>query len=466
MTEAVANTPEGPSRAPRVSFWTLGCRLNQHDTAALRGRLRSAGFTESREGSEDADLLVVNTCTVTRRADQEARQLIRKLHREAPGSRIVVTGCYAQRAPEEIRFLPGVTAVLGTAERDDPAALLRAAAPRTGGALVAVGPGRAARAFTTEAPLHAGRSRALLKVQDGCDSFCAYCVVPYVRGRSRSLPFHEALERARRLLEAGFLEIVLTGADLGSYGRDRGEDRALPRLVEAILGLGDAHRVRLSSIEPHKVEPALAAMIGAVPRLCRHLHLPLQSGSNRVLRAMRRGYTREDYAALLARIAGRGPVGIGADVIVGHPGEGEAEFEETRRFLEEMPVTFLHVFRYSGRPGTAASRLAGGVPEARARERSEILRALGDSKTRAFRRSLVGTTIPVVLERGRGRRGPLAMSDVYLPVELDSDPRHGREILDVTIRGEDGTRLAGTPVSRSAVAGTGSEPAASDGLTP
>jgi threonylcarbamoyladenosine tRNA methylthiotransferase MtaB len=330
---------------------------------------------------------------------------------------------------------------------------------------MAVGPGRAARAFTTEAPLHAGRSRALLKVQDGCDSFCAYCVVPYVRGRSRSLPPEEALERARRLLDAGFLEIILTGADLGSYGRDLGRSTALPALVEGILGLGSGHRVRLSSIEPHKLDPALAAMIGAEPRLCRHLHLPLQSGSNRVLRAMRRGYTREDYASLLEEVRGLGPVGIGADVIVGFPGEGEAEFEETRRFLEEAPVTFLHVFRYSSRPGTAASRLPGGVPEARARERSEILRTLGEAKTRAFRRSLVGATLSVVLERGRGPRGPFAMSDLYLPVELDHEPRSRRGILDVTITGEDGARLLAAPVSRSAVLGTGSERAPSDRLT-
>ena len=465
MTEAAAASPEEPSEAPRVSFWTLGCRLNQHDTAALRARLLRSGFAESREGSRDAALLVVNTCTVTARADQEARQLIRRLHRSAPGSRIIVTGCYAQRAPEELRSLPGVTAVLGAAERDDPATLLRAAGTDPAQSpLLAVGPGRAARAFTTEAPLHAGRSRALLKIQDGCDSFCAYCVVPYVRGRSRSLPPEEALERARRLLDAGFWEIVLTGADLGSYGRDLGRSGALPALVEGILGLGSGHRVRLSSIEPHKLDPALAAMIGAEPRLCRHLHLPLQSGSNRVLRAMRRGYTREDYTSLLERITGRGPVGIGADVIVGFPGEGEAEFEETRRFLEEAPVTFLHVFRYSSRPGTAASRLPG-VPEPRARERSEILRALGEAKTRAFRRSLVGANLPVVLERGRGLTGPFAMSDLYVPVELDHEPGPRRGILDVTITGEDGARLAASPVSRSAVLGTVSERAPSDRLT-
>ena len=466
MTEAAVPSPEEPPKAPRVSFWTHGCRLNQHDTAALRARLLRAGLTESRETPADAEILVVNTCTVTRRADQEARQLIRKLHRAAPGSRIVVTGCYAQRAPEELRSLPGVTAVLGAAERDDPETLLRAVnGGPEGGALVAVGAGRAARTFATEAPLHVGRSRALLKVQDGCDSFYAYCVVPYVRGRSRSLPREEAIARARRLLDAGFLEIVLTGADLGSYGRDRGEAGALARLVEGILDLGDGHRVRLSSIEPHKLDPRLAAMIGAAPGLCRHLHLPLQSGSNRVLRAMRRGYTREDYASLLEGIARRGPVGIGADVIVGFPGEGDAEFEETRRFLECAPVTFLHVFRYSGRPGTAASRLTGSVSEARARERSEVLRALGEEKTRAFRRSLLGTRLRVVPERGRGRRGPLAMSDLYVPVELDREPASGGGILDVSITGEDGVRLTGSPVSRSAVPGTGSERARSDRLT-
>jgi len=220
MTEAVATSPEGPPQAPRVSFFTLGCRLNQHDTAALRARLVEAGFREAPPG--DGDLVLINTCTVTRRADQEARQLIRKLHREHPGSRLVVTGCYAQRAPEELRAIPGVAAVLGAAAREDPETLLRAAG---GEGMVRVGPGRAARPFATPAPLHVGRSRALLKVQDGCDSFCAYCVVPYVRGRSRSLPRDEAVERSRRLLETGFREIVLTGADLGAYGRDCGEEQ-------------------------------------------------------------------------------------------------------------------------------------------------------------------------------------------------------------------------------------------------
>src|SRR5439155_13724101 len=248
MTD-VALSPEGSSKTPRVSFWTLGCRLNQYDTAALRARILDSGFAEVPAGSADADVVFVNTCTVTARADQEARQLVRRLHRTRPQARIIVTGCYAQSAPEELRALPGVTAVLGSAERDDAESVMRAAAGET--PWVRVGAARAIRDFKTAAPLLVGRSRALLKIQDGCDSFCTYCIVPYVRGRSRSLPPGEVLERARRLLETGFSEIVLTGADLGGYGRDLGGTGAL---AQALLGLGARHRVRLSSIEPNKVD--------------------------------------------------------------------------------------------------------------------------------------------------------------------------------------------------------------------
>jgi threonylcarbamoyladenosine tRNA methylthiotransferase MtaB len=433
MTEEVATTPEGPASAPRVSFFTLGCRLNQHDTAAMRGRVLDRGFVESRE---DPACVIVNTCTVTRRADQEARQLIRAIHRGSPGARIIVTGCYAQRAPGELRGLPGVSAVLGTAERDQEDTLLRSLVSDR----VETAPGRAARTFATPAPFHVGRSRALLKIQDGCDSFCTYCVVPYVRGRSRSLPPEEALARARRLLEAGFREIVLTGADLGDYP-------SLAGLVKTMLALGDRdHRVRLSSIEPNKLDPGLVAMLASEPRLCRHLHLPLQSGSDRVLRAMRRGYTAESYEDLLSRITSRTTVAIGADVIVGFPGEEESDFEETLHLVERSPITFLHVFRYSARPGTAAARLPSPLPDEAVRERAARLRRLGEAKSGAFRRSLVGSTLPVVMERGMGRRGRVAMSDLYVPVELEGVTDMTNGILDVRVHDEEGDRIVGTPV--------------------
>ena len=217
-----------------------------------------------------------------------------------------------------------------------------------------------------------------LQVQDGCDSFCAYCVVPYVRGRSGASRSRTRSSRRGVFSGAGFHELVLTGADLGAYGQDLGTPGLLPALVERLLALGDAHRVRLSSIEPHKVDPALVAMVGTEPRLCRHLHLPLQSGSAPVLAAMRRPYAPEDYADLAHRLAAR-PVAIGADVIVGHPGEGEAEFEETLRFVERLPVAYLHVFRYSPRPGRAR-RSSPGARAPRSAPRAGRLRALGEAK--------------------------------------------------------------------------------------
>jgi threonylcarbamoyladenosine tRNA methylthiotransferase MtaB len=419
--------PGGPVPAPRVSFFTLGCRLNQHDTAAMRADLEAAGYVTARPG-EPGEWAVVNTCTVTRRADQEARQLIRHVARAQPGARLLVTGCYAQRAPGEVRAMPGVFLVLGTAGRERIVEAIAAcdaagAPPGAGARGGEVAPARDRRPFHADAPVAFGRTRALLKVQDGCDSFCSFCVVPFVRGRSRSLPLADALEQARRLLGAGFREIVLTGADIGRYGGDLGDHGLLPRLVEGVLALAGHHRVRISSIEPDKVDPALLSLLGTEPRFCRHLHLPLQSGSPRVLRAMGRTYEPGDYLALCERAAARGPVGIGADVIVGFPGESPEDFEATVRLLEVAPITYLHVFRYSARPGTAAARLEAEAPSpATARQRSERLRELGGAKARAFHSSLVGTTLPVLPEpRGRGARW-WGLADVYVPVLLDAAP--------------------------------------------
>ncbi|HET7497080.1 MAG TPA: tRNA (N(6)-L-threonylcarbamoyladenosine(37)-C(2))-methylthiotransferase MtaB [Candidatus Eisenbacteria bacterium] len=451
--------PGASATAPRVFYFTLGCRLNQHDTAAMRAALGGAGWAEAREG-EAADVVVVNTCTVTARADQEARQAIRRLAREHPGARVVVTGCYAQRAPREVAAIPGVSDVMGIAERETIAERLGAAGAvvprdpimqRNDLAVIAVALARAKRppapaGDSLPIPLAFGRTRALLKVQDGCDAFCSYCVVPYVRGRSRSLPLAEATARARRLLDAGFHEIVLTGADLGAYGRDLGRRGLLAALVESILSLGPSHRVRISSIEPNKVDPSLAALAGSEPRLCRHFHLPLQSGSPAVLRAMRRPYRPEDYARLVERLAGGGPAAIGADVIVGHPGEGEAEFEETCRFVSLLPITHLHVFRYSPRPGTRASVQSDAASLAEARERSERLRALGDAKRDAFYRSLIGSVRPAIAERGQlSEPACIAMTDIYAPVRLERRPAAGG-ILPVRIEALRNGALAGAAI--------------------
>jgi len=450
--------PGAPKPTPRVSFFTLGCRLNQHDTAAMRASLGGAGWGEARAG-EAPDVVVVNTCTVTARADQEARQLIRRLAREHPRARLVVTGCYAQRAPHEIAAIGGVSDVIGTAERDR--LVERLGAPRSegetaagdasaGGASIAAGPARARRPFASPdpaaAPLAFGRTRALLKIQDGCDAFCSYCVVPYVRGRSRSLAIPEATAQARRLLDAGFHEIVLTGADLGAYGADLGRRGLLPDLVEALLALGPSHRVRISSIEPNKVDPGLVAMAGSEPRLCRHFHLPLQSGSAAILRAMRRPYAPREYARLVERLAGRGTVALGADVIVGFPGEGAAEFEETFRFVERLPITHLHVFRYSPRPGTRAALEAERAAAAVSRERSERLRALGRAKVDAFHAGLVGAVLPAIAEGAPTPQGTcVAMADLYAPVRLARRPER-RGIVPVRVDAFRDGALEGTAI--------------------
>jgi threonylcarbamoyladenosine tRNA methylthiotransferase MtaB len=408
----------------------------------MRASLGAAGWSEAEPG-EAPDMVVVNTCTVTARADQEARQLIRRLSREHPGARLVVTGCYAQRAPGEVAALPGVTDVVGMTERD------RLADTLAGLGRIAVGPARARRPFAaagaTEgaAPISFGRTRALLKVQDGCDSFCSYCVVPYVRGRSRSLPLTEAMAQARRLLQSGFHEIVLTGADLGAYGNDLGRRGLLAELIETILDLGEEHRVRISSIEPNKVDPALIALAKRERRLCRHFHLPLQSGSAAVLRAMRRPYAPRDYERLVDRLAGGGRAAIGADVIVGFPGEGDADFEETLRFVDRLPITHLHVFRYSPRPGTRAEAEPRAT-EAVARERAARLRALGEAKRDAFHASLVGSVLSGLPERGEGADGAcVAMTDLYAPVRLARRPA-ARGIVPVRVDAFQDGALRGT----------------------
>jgi threonylcarbamoyladenosine tRNA methylthiotransferase MtaB len=323
-------------------------------------------------------------------------------------------------------------------EREHVADHVRDTTPR-----VSVGPARARHAPATAAPLSFGRTRALLKVQDGCDAFCTYCVVPYVRGRDRSVPMADAVAQARRLVDAGFHEIVITGADLGSYGRQGSGPGLLPELVRRVLALGGSHRIRLSSIEPNKVDPEIVSMMGAEPRLCRHLHLPLQSGSDAVLEAMRRPYRAADYGALLERIAARGPVAIGADVIVGFPGEGDREFEETMTFLRALPLASLHVFRYSPRPGTVAARQPASLAASVLRERARRVRELGEAKRAAFLRSLIGSRVPVLAEAGRAGTAIVARSDFADPV-LIRGAAAWSGFRDAWIRATEGGRWTGS----------------------
>ena len=393
-----------PAPPVRVAFRTFGCKLNLYEASGMGQQARSRGFVVSGADTDgDADVVVVNTCSVTLRADQEARQYLRAVHRRNPGVRTVVTGCYAQRAPAELASIPGVALVAGHAEKDRLAELLEDLPPAGAPARVVVGDVSRKSMSTLRATGLEGRTRALLRVQDGCDAACTYCVIPETRGRSDSLPFAEAVAEGRRLVEAGFAEIVITGTHLGHYGLDLPERRRrLSDLVEALVSLDGRHtfRLRLSSLEPQEIDDKLVDLLAGSDRIAPHLHLPLQSGSDRMLRAMRRSYRTGNYRRQVRRVAERVPgLALGADLIVGFPGETEQDFRDTLAFLGELPFTHLHPFTYSPRPGTLAAGWPGRPPGRISRRRLAQAAALVARNHRRFREERLGTTARVLVEQ-------------------------------------------------------------------
>jgi len=406
----------------RVALATIGCRLNQFETDAMEQLLRDSGH-EIVERVEDADVYVVNSCTVTHEADADSRQLIRRATRRKPGVRVIVTGCYAVAAANEVAQLPGVSVVLGNAEKAElPRCLEHRPAGRAPDVLIGA---LEQHVSLTRLPAATAprRSRALLKVQDGCNHGCAFCVVPRVRGRSRSLPVAEAVRRLERLVGAGVPEIVLTGVDLGAYGRDFRPRCSLEDLVAAlVVRLGTA-RLRLSSIDAHDVSDGLVALMRAhADRICRHLHLPVQSGDPELLRRMRRAYEVGAFASLVRRIAREIPgVALGTDVIVGFPGETDAAFERTLALVDDLPLAYGHVFRYSPRVGTPAASMDGHVPDATKSTRSRRLRELLSDKRRAFSGAFVGCDLPAVVLHTRDQGKLVGVTDNYLRLRFDGD---------------------------------------------
>jgi len=419
----------GPSTSPkaarslRVAFRTFGCKLNLYESSGITQAARARGHRIlPGDAGEPADVIVVNTCSVTMRADQEARQFLRAAHRRNPRVRLVVTGCYAQRAPRELAALPGVALVAGHAEKDVLAGLLDDLPPEGAAARIAVadiaGKGMPAlRASGVEE-----RTRALLRVQDGCDAACTYCIIPRTRGASHSLGLEDAVEEGRRLLvTCGFREVVLTGTHLGHYGLDIERRPKLSELVERLLALpvGHAYRLRLSSVEPQEIDGRLIDLLATRPELSGHLHLPLQSGSDPMLRAMRRAYRTGNYRRQVLRVAARvRPLALGADLIVGFPGETEEDFRRTLDFLVELPFTHLHPFTYSPRPGTPAASWPGRPPGPVAARRLAAARALVAHKNRVFLEGLLGTTARVLVE-GTASDGDMhGLSDHYVRVDF------------------------------------------------
>ena len=405
---------------PRTAaFATLGCKTNLFESAALEEQLGAAGWTIV-PFEAGAELVIVNTCTVTAATDSQSRNLIRRARRLNPACRVVVTGCYAQIDPTALRALPGVALVLGNAEKQD---LLRLLEEEGGGqGHVHVSDLRQAGGSVPTLTAFAERSRAFVQIQNGCNAFCSYCIIPFARGPSRSVAPQLVLEQVQQLVAAGYPEVVLTGIHIGGYGLDLEHPANLTTLVKQLLASSRVHRLRLGSIEPTEIPDELIELLATSPLLCPHLHIPLQAGDDAVLSRMNRHYDTTFFRALIERLTAKIPdLAIGLDLIAGFPGESDAEFAHTLALLEELPVTHLHVFPYSKRPGTPAALMADQVAPEVIKERAAQLRTLGSAKLGAFTRSFIGRELEVVVEGG-GKGGVLrGISRNYLPVRFAGD---------------------------------------------
>jgi threonylcarbamoyladenosine tRNA methylthiotransferase MtaB len=417
----------------KYSIVTFGCRVNQADSFQLEEQLIGAGGTAS--SSQDADLVVVNTCSVTGSADQGARQIVRKIARENPRARIVVTGCYATRRPDEVAALPGVVQIVPNDRKDRLAEEIGlTTAQRFGGGDGACG--------AEIAPGLAGRTAFTLRVQTGCDQACSYCIIPSTRGTGRSRPLPDVLSEIDRVRDAGYREIAITGVHLGSYGRDLSDGSTLLNLLRSIERHASDMRFRISSLEPMDCSDAIVNLVAASTCFAPHFHLPLQHASDAMLVAMRRPYTLAYYRRLVDRIRVDMPhASIGTDIIVGFPGERDEHFAVLEAYLRDAPISHLHVFPYSDRPGTAAAALTNTVHGSIVRERAGLVRAIGRQLNQRFHRAQEGSVRPgLTIEDGS-----LVVTDNYLKVRVPPGlPRN--EWVTVTITGR-GDALVGTVVS-------------------
>ncbi len=447
----------------------FGCRATQADGAAIERQLLERGLLRA-DAANQAEVVVLNTCTVTASADQDARAAIRRVHRENPGAQILVTGCYAQRAPEELSAIPGVSVVVGNSHKHELANYVR---PSTDGcptyplvseewekdfipvaqltgpvqiphepnhchseAAVAeegsASPRREANVIVgdifahtelTAAPVFDGdaqeKTRPNLKVQDGCNNRCSFCIIPYVRGRSRSLKLEQVLREVDALVANGYREIVLSGINLGRWGRELTPRTDFASMLHAILERTAIEKLRISSVEPMDWTNELIELVASSPRICKHAHVPLQSGSDKILRKMHRKYRPWHYSDRIERIHAAMPdAAIGADVMVGFPGETEGDFEQTRVLIERLPFTYLHVFTYSSRPGTPSATMSDQVPVHVARERNRVLRELAAQKKHAFMESFVGREVEAITLTHFDGEYTEALTDNYLKLRV------------------------------------------------
>jgi len=429
----------------KIAISTLGCKTNQSDAASLAAELAARGHVIV-PWQQAADVYVIHTCTVTQKTDYQSRQLIRRAMARDAGAQIIVTGCYAQVAPEVLREIPGIDFIVGVNEAKQIPEII-AAGKKNKEAMVITSPVAETGCFQDgRLPFFPGRTRVFLKVQDGCDSFCSYCLVPYARGRNRSLPLAGVVAKASELWQYGTKEIVLTGIHLGTYGEDLNPPQSLLKMLQALERELPEIRIRLSSIEPKEVTPPLIDFLAISKKVCNHLHLPLQSGDDGVLRRMNRNYTAGFFADLACRLRQKIPeLAIGVDVLAGFPGEDDQAFRNTLRLLEELPLAYFHIFPFSRRPGTPAARLPGQIPAQVIKARCVALRELGEKKRRLFYGGCQGKQVKVLVESKRDRPSRMLQgySRNYIPVLLEGGDEFINRELEVEIVEVNGEKVKG-----------------------
>ena len=424
----------------KIAITTLGCKINQFESAAMTEALEQNGYSMV-PFSESADIYVINSCTVTAKTDAESRRLIRRATRMNPEARVVVTGCYAQMSAEELLKLPGVNLILGNSEKKDIVGFVKGLGDEPQAVVSDISLERSGESTPLES--FAEHTRAFLQVQNGCDARCAYCIVPYARGASRSVALKEALDGMAAFAAKGFQEIVLTGIHLGAYGLDLEPPTDLLGLMAQAEEQALVKRLRIGSVEPTEVAPELVRFMASSSIVCPHLHLPLQSGSDSVLARMNRGYDTKLFREVVESLFAAMPeVCIGSDVIAGFPAETDEEFEESYRFIESLPLAYLHVFPFSQRPGTPAATMTPQVHSRTIKERAEKLRMLSEKKKRDYAAGFVGRELQVLVQRDEGGRKGLSRN--YLPVVIEggSEGIVNREVT-VAITGAKGGELVG-----------------------
>jgi threonylcarbamoyladenosine tRNA methylthiotransferase MtaB len=429
---------------------TLGCKVNQSESDAIAGQLESCNWLPA-DKNGNTEVTIINTCTVTQKASMQSRQAVRRAIRANPNSRIVVTGCYAQTEPEALEKINGVHYIIGNADKHRINKILASDRNSADAQTITINNDLESSDPLKPAPLavSSSRTRPFLKIQDGCDAFCTYCIVPYARGSSRSMPVANVLEGISALSVAGYHEIVLTGIHLGQYGGDLVPATSLSELLDRIDRSELIQRVRLSSIEPLELTDELIQRVADSPRFCRHFHIPLQSGDDRILKKMNRPYTVDIFRQRIVKIRDQiSDAAIGVDTLIGFPGETDAAFSNTYELIRKLPVTYLHVFPFSARPGTPAASYPDKIPPDVIKERGEKMRCLGQTKRLQFYQSFIGKEVEILVESTRhAATGFLkGLSSNYLPVLIDSDDDQINKLVTVKLTNQIDDSLIGTIV--------------------